>query len=68
MATFLIVVCGICNYRPLDALTTFMIGVTIIIANSELLKKLDLTGEIWKNSLESVKMFFEDAKNAGYRL
>jgi transaldolase len=45
------------------------IGCQIITVNSDLLKKLDLIGKnLEELSLETVKMFFEDAKNAGYRL
>jgi transaldolase len=45
------------------------IGCHIITLTSDLLKKLELFGkDLEELSLETVKMFFEDAKNAGYQL
>jgi transaldolase len=45
------------------------IGCHIITATSDILKKLNLVGkDLTEYSLETVKMFYDDARKAGYRL
>jgi transaldolase len=45
------------------------VGCDIITVTSDLLKKLDLFGkDLADFSLETVEMFYRDAKSAGYEL
>jgi len=45
------------------------IGCHIITATADILKKLDVVGkDLHQYSLETVKMFYDDAQKAGYRL
>jgi transaldolase len=45
------------------------IGCHIITATTDVLKKLDLIGkDLTAYSLETVKMFYQDAKSAGFSL
>jgi transaldolase len=57
---------------PRELLNIFQadaIGCHIITVTNELLKKLDLVGkDLTDYSLETVKMFFDDARAAGFRL
>jgi transaldolase len=57
---------------PRELLNVFQaneIGCHIITATNDILKKLDLIGINLENySLDTVKMFFEDASNAGYKI
>lgn len=57
---------------PRELLNVFQaneIGCHIITATSDILKKLDLIGlDLDKYSLDTVKMFYEDASNAGYQI
>jgi transaldolase len=57
---------------PRELLNVFQaneIGCQIITATTDILKKLELVGlDLNKYSLETVKMFFEDARNCGYRI
>jgi len=57
---------------PRELLNVFqadMIGCHIITATSDVLKKLSLVGkDLHQYSLETVKMFYDDAQKAGYRL
>ena len=57
---------------PREVLNIFQadaIGCHIITVTNELLKKLDLVGkDLSDYSLETVKMFFDDARAAGFRL
>lgn len=57
---------------PRELLNIFQadnVGCHVITATNELLKKLSLVGkDLNRYSLETVKMFFEDGKAAGYRL
>ena len=57
---------------PRELLNIFQadaIGCHIITVTNELLKKLDLVGKDLNDySLETVKMFFEDARAAGFQL
>jgi transaldolase len=57
---------------PRELLNVFQadaIGCHIITATSDILRKLDLIGkDLNEYSLDTVKMFYEDARKAGYRL
>ena len=57
---------------PRELLNVFQadeIGCHIITATNDILKKLDLIGINLENySLDTVKMFFEDASIAGYKI
>jgi transaldolase len=57
---------------PRELLNVFqadMIGCHIITVTSDVLKKLNLVGkDLHQYSLETVRMFYDDAQNAGYRL
>jgi transaldolase len=57
---------------PRELLNIFQadaIGCHIITATPDILRKLDLVGkDLHEYSLETVKMFYEDARKAGYRL
>jgi transaldolase len=57
---------------PRELLNIFQadsIGCDIITATNDLLKKLEIVGrELDEYSLETVKMFYEDALKAGFRL
>jgi len=57
---------------PRELLNIFQadaIGCHIITATSDILRKLDLIGkDLNEYSLDTVKMFYEDARKAGYRL
>jgi transaldolase len=57
---------------PRELLNVFQadeIGCDIITATNDILKKLDLIGyELLSYSLDTVKMFYDDAKNLGYRI
>lgn len=57
---------------PRELLNIFQaeaIGCHIITATTDILKKLSLVGkDLHEYSLETVNMFFEDARKAGYRL
>jgi len=57
---------------PRELLNVFqadMIGCHIITVTSDVLKKLSLVGkDLHQYSLETVKMFYDDAQKAGYRL
>ena len=57
---------------PRELLNVFQadtIGCHIITATSDILKKLNLVGyDLLDYSLDTVKMFHEDAKNAGYEI
>jgi transaldolase len=57
---------------PRELLNIFQadaVGCHIITATSDILKKLNLVGkELHEYSLETVKMFYDDANKAGYRL
>lgn len=57
---------------PRELLNVFQadaVGCHIITANNDILKKLYLVGkDLHDYSLETVKMFYDDAKGAGYRL
>jgi transaldolase len=57
---------------PRELLNIFQadaIGCHIITVTHDILKKLDLVGkDLHEYSLETVKMFYEDARKAGYRL
>ena len=57
---------------PRELLNIFQadaIGCHIITVTNDLLKKLDLVGKDLNDySLETVKMFFDDARAAGFRL
>ena len=45
------------------------VGCHIITATSDVLKKLSLIGkDLGEYSLDTVKMFYEDAREAGYEL
>jgi transaldolase len=57
---------------PRELLNVFQaeaIGCHIITATPDILRKLDLIGkDLQEYSLDTVKMFYEDARKAGYRL
>jgi transaldolase len=57
---------------PRELLNIFQadaVGCHIITATTDILKKLNLVGkDLHEFSLETVKMFYEDAQKAGYRL
>lgn len=57
---------------PRELLNIFQadaVGCQIITATSDILKKLELIGkDLQEYSLETVKMFYNDARKAGYRL
>jgi transaldolase len=57
---------------PRELLNLFQadaVGCHIITATTDILKKLNLVGkDLHEYSLETVKMFYEDAQKAGYRL
>jgi transaldolase len=57
---------------PRELLNIFQadaIGCHIITATSDVLKKLSLVGkDLGEYSLDTVKMFYEDARKAGYQL
>jgi transaldolase len=57
---------------PRELLNIFQadaVGCHVITVTNDLLKKLDLVGkDLDEYSLDTVKMFFEDAQGAGYRL
>jgi transaldolase len=57
---------------PREVLNIFQadaIGCHIITVTNDILKKLDLVGKDLDNfSLDTVKMFYEDAQKAGFRL
>jgi transaldolase len=57
---------------PRELLNVFQadqMGCHIITATNEILKKLDLVGyDLTKYSLETVKMFFNDAKSSGFSI
>jgi transaldolase len=57
---------------PRELLNIFQadaIGCHIITATNDILKKLELVGkDLSEFSLDTVKMFYEDAKKAGYTL
>ena len=57
---------------PRELLNIFQaekIGCHIITATNEILKKLDLVGyDLNEFSLDTVKMFYNDAKEAGYSI
>jgi transaldolase len=57
---------------PRELLNIFQadaIGCHIITASTDILKKLHLVGkDLNQYSLETVKMFYDDAQKAGYRL
>jgi transaldolase len=45
------------------------VGCHIITATSDILRKLELVGkDLREYSLDTVKMFYEDARKAGYHL
>jgi transaldolase len=57
---------------PRELLNIFQadaVGCHIITATSDILRKLDLIGkDLREYSLDTVKMFYEDARKAGYHL
>jgi transaldolase len=65
---------GVIQFRasPRELLNLFQaetVGCHIITATNDILKKLALIGKDLKEySLETVKMFYEDARHAGYKL
>jgi transaldolase len=53
----------------LNVIQAGAIGCHIITATNDILKKLDLLGkDLDEFSLDTVKMFYRDASEAGYRL
>jgi transaldolase len=53
----------------LNVVQANQIGCHIITVTSDILKKLDLLGrDLDDFSLDTVKMFYEDARRSGYRL
>ncbi len=55
--------------EPLNLVQADQIGCHIITVTNDILKKLDLLGrDLADFSLDTVKMFYEDARKSGYRL
>jgi transaldolase len=64
--------CELIWASPRELLNIFQandVGCQIVTATNDILKKLDLIGyDLEAYSLDTVKMFFQDAKNAGYSI
>jgi transaldolase len=64
--------CELIWASPRELLNVFQaesVGCQIITATSDILKKLELVGkDLEEFSLETVKMFYDDASSAGYRI